>query len=387
MTQIPNNITLYSSQVGSSPKKTSEQVSVTNNQYGKDNLIGQYLDKLAQQNKPLDADSTLKPKFSPSGVDNYENMTVKDVNGNTVQEVKYSKEGSKIIENVKVNSYDGSALNKEMTKDGNKKTMTLDFKDKDGKILVQESRTYEKLDDDTAISTRNGEQYKISGLKGNLVTVEHNNEKKVIDFNKLVTSETENIDQSKTGKQITDEQKEFLISRFKDKSGDLLLTMGKEVDKLTFLDTDGYEAWYAGYPGHQERYVKTCRAAKALDNIHELGHGVNEFNDKSLGGARWTDKNEEYQNVRNAEINNLNSTTKSKDLKDLMQKFTNCEYFVKGGLMTPEIAKLEGADEEFAETFGFMNNIDVEDVKLRTTSLVQYMPKSVAIAYNASKNI
>ena len=353
------------------------------------NLITQHVDGFIKQNKP--AQEYWRPQYSPAGFNNYDNMLVRDAQGNIVQEVKFSKKGNTITQTINVNSVDGSKFSKVLTQNGNKKTMDINVKDKLGNILVQENRTYERLDDDTAISTRNGVEYKISGLKGNVITVEHEGKKEVIDFNQKIFPTTEKLDQSSTGKNITDEQKEFLISRIKNRPGDLILTLANEIDKFTFMDEDGYEGWYCGYKDNRPeerndaiRILKTCRAADNMLELHELGHGVNEQNNKS--GNCWSDLNLIYRAVREKEINDFHNNMSSNDYKLYMQKFTNGENMLGSG-MTKEECKLVSANEEFAETFGFYNNMDIENVNFRTTSLIQYMPASSRMAYNASKLI
>ena len=380
MTQISNNVTgIYFKQLAQNKTNSASNVPVDTSQYARDNLIKQYLDNLALQNKPQILGDNSKPIFTPTGIGDYENMLVKDATGKVVQEVKYTKEGNKIVETVNVNSVDGSTLNKVITQDGNKKTMSINVKDKNGNDLINENRTYEKIDEDNAISTHNGQEYKISGLKGNVITVEHNGEKKVIDFEKMVNPETEKLDQSKTGNTITNEQKDFLISRLKNRSGDILLTIDKELDKLTFMDEKGYEGWYVGYQDSTERTLKTCAEANNMLELHELGHGVNEFNDKS--GKCWSDVNQEYHSVRDKEIEIFNQTNKSSDYKQYMQKFMNGEHMLSRGFSKEE-CKLVGANEEFAEAYGFFNNMDIENVNFKTTSLVQHMPESVRMVHS-----
>ena len=370
MVSISNNVHINQPPVKNIILNQNEK---TQNSFQSANLIDKYLANLAMQNRPV---INTKPIFTPA-FDGYNNMLQKDINGNTVQEVKYSKDGNKITETNFVRCYDGSIFNKIMTRDGNKKTMEIDFKDKDGNTLIQESRTYEKIDDDTAISTHNGKEYRISGLKGNILTIEHDGQKHVVDFDKKINAETEKITEEKTGNKITPSQKEFLISRIKNRPGDLILTFDKAIDSMTYLDIADYEGFY------NNRVLKTSPKADSALELHELGHGVND--NAAAGKARWSDNNPEYILAREQEINNYNNVNKDDDMDWRMQKFTTCDYFVKDG-WSKEAAKQEGADEEFAETYSYINNMDIEDVNYRTTSLIQFMPKSVAIAYNAFKN-
>ena len=376
MVNISNNLNINQPiQVYNSNAKTDNEIINNDSPKQPSNLIEKYLSNLALQNKPTVKNNVdLKPLFTPT-FDGYNNMVQKDENGNIVQEVKYSKDGNKIIQDIFVQCYDGSKFNQKKIKDGNKKTMEIDFKDKDGNSIIKESRSYEKIDDDNAISIHNGKEYKISGLKGHVITIEHDGQKNIIDFDKKVNSDTENINEEKTGKKITPEQKDFLINRIKYRSGDIILDFDKKINNLTLLDIDDYEGYY------NHGALKTCPKADYSLELHELGHGVSVRAD----GTKWTDDNSEYLELRENEINNFKNSVRDEDFDWRMQKFTTCDYFIKDG-MSPENAKKQGANEEFAETYSLINNIDIEDISYRTTSLIQYMPKSTVVAYKTFKN-
>ena len=64
-----------------------------------------------------------------------------------------------------------------------------------------------------------------------------------------------------------------------------------------------------------------------------------------------------------------------------MQKFMNGEHMLSRGFSQEE-CKLVGANEEFAEAYGFFNNMDIENVNFKTTSLVQHMPESVRMVHS-----
>ena len=171
-------------------------------------------------------------------------MKVLDSSGNVVQNVEFKKDGNKLTEEIFVKCVNGSTVNKTIVNEGNKKSMTLIFKNKNGEITGQENRTYEKLDDDTAISVHNGKTYKISGLSGNVITVEHNGQKKVIDLAKKVQPTVDDIRSGPTQKQITQEQTIFLINSIKKLSGDIILKFDDEIDQIVMLGNDEYEGFY-----------------------------------------------------------------------------------------------------------------------------------------------
>lgn len=344
----------------------------TNNTVVSGNLLEFYLNRIGKQNQiichPL-------PVITPSGIEGLNNLIQKDINGNIVQEVKFTQNGSKLTQTITVKCYDGSNMKKVITLDGNKKTMDIDFKDKDGNSLVQESRIYEKTDDDTAISTVNGKQYKISGLKGDVLTVEVDGKKHIIDIAAKVDEQIRTFKETPSVK-FNDEIKECLISSFKNQSGDILLAFDENIKKIAYLDIDDNDAAY----NNQDESISTTEKSESSTNLHELGHGVNAQKDK-----KWSDSNQEYLEAREIEIKNYNNSVKWNGF-DWMWKFTTGKFDIENGATVQE-AKLNAADEEFAEVFGFFNNIDIQNIDPRTTRLIQYMPKSASIAYKASKNI
>ena len=369
-----------------------------------DNLIVRYLENIAIQNKSnlvtysepqytkaFGNDQSVKifdpihGKYIDSGI--FENMKVYDSNGNTVQSVDYQKDGNKIIQKFFVKCVNGTTVNKEVVNDGNKKTMTLVFKNSSGKSIIEENRTYEKIDNDTEISTHNGKTYKISGLSGDVLTVEHNGQKTTINLADMIQENMESLEggQEKiSDKKVNNEQKEMLKNYVKNLSGDIILKFNEEIKKLTWLD--GQDCFF-NYDGSK---IKMYDYFGINVFLHELGHGINcddsKSSDKHL--VRWSD-DKYYSDTRNFEIKNFKTRNKNKNAEYIMQKFMNCEYFVEDG-MPSDYARKFGADEEFAELYSFINDIDISDGAPgwnRPLSVVQYLPYSTQIAYNKMKSL
>lgn len=366
---IRNTINSNAQVVSEFAPNISEQISPTN-------FLSKYINNTAEQNKINVVQNSQKPEYTPAGFGNFENMTVKDKYGNIIQEVKFTKEGEKITQTVKIKAVDGSSVEKVITQTGSRKTMTLNMTDKNGSSLINETRSYEKIDDDNALSVKNGEVYKISGLGGNVITVEHNGQKHVFDINKIIAAKTQNLDQSETGNFITEEQKEFLVSRIKNHPGDIILKFAEEIDSLVFMEGDGFEGWYKGYGSYPKelrnnakRELKTCAKADSMLELHELGHAVNELNDKS--GKQLTDDNFAYIRIRENEMQSFFKNCSANERK-VLEKFTT------GAL---DFGRAVAADEQFAEIFGFINNMDIENVSYRTTLLFRNMPQSSALVY------
>ncbi len=342
------------------------------------NLIHDYLNAIGKQNL---IQVKQEPVYTPSGVKDFENMVLRDVTGKVVQSVKYTQEGSKITQNVEVNAYDGSMFRKVLVNDNNLKTLTVDFKDKNGKIIAQESRTYEKIDNDTAISTHNGEEYKITGLSGHVLTIEHNGEKHLIDLDKKIADYTETVEQDKKGK-ITPEQKEKLISRIKNKPADVILTMDKEIDEFVFLDSDSHDGFYRDEDG--KRVLKVTPNAFDHIDVHELGHAIYNMGN----GKVWGETNPEYYKTHDEELKNIERTVANKDVVYTLQKYGNQSKLRGCSDITDEQGKAVGAEEVFAETYNWMNSMEVDKIQAeRMLHLLQYMPKTVGLAYNGCLNI
>lgn len=162
----------------------------------------------------------------------------------------------------------------------------------------------------------------------------------------------------------------------KNQPGDILLAFDENIKKLAYLDIDEEDAGYV----HEDKSIMTNEKVKNCTNLHELGHGVND-----IGGRNWSDDDEEYIAAREIEIQNYKKTVRWNGF-DWMDKFTTSEMDIMNG-STAQEAKRYAADEEFAEIFGFFNNMEIENLNPKTTRLIQYMPKSASIAYKSSKNI
>ena len=113
------------------------------------NLIMQYLENQARNN--VSSPYSVSTPIWTHAFGNCDNMKVLDSSGNVVQNVEFKKDGDRLTEEIFVKCVNGSTVNKTIINDGNKKSMNLIFKNKNGEITGQERRTYEKLDNNTAI--------------------------------------------------------------------------------------------------------------------------------------------------------------------------------------------------------------------------------------------
>lgn len=314
---------------------------------------------------------------------NCDNMKVVDSLGNVVQNVEFKKDGNKLTEEIFVKCVNGSTVNKTIVNDGNKKAMTLTFKNKYGEITGQENRTYQKIDKDTAISVHNGKTYKISGLSGDVITVEYNGQKKVIDLGKKIQPTLDTIKNEPTNKQISQEQKEFLLNSVKKLSGDILLKFDEEIDQMVMLDTDEYEGFYCNNDGIRKLKFSS-QVTDDMTFCHELGHAINHIDSKGTEVCLSDDN--DFANVRGKEISDFRSQCKNKDISGFMGKFIYDDLIEKGTMNYDEGHKL-GQDEEFAEMTGFINCIDVDRTNVRVPCLLQFMPDSTQIIYKKNQEL
>ena len=354
------------------------------------NLIMQYLENQARNN--VSSPYNVSTPIWTHAFGSCDNMKVTDAQGNVVQNVEFKKDGDKLTEEIFVKCVNGSTVNKTIINDGNKKSMELIFRNKNCEITGQENRSYEKIDNDTAISVHNGKTYKISGLSSDVITVEHNGQKKVIDLAKKIQPTLDTIENEPTQKQISQEQREFLINSVKKLSGDIILKFDEEIDQMVMLDTDEYEGFYRNDNG--VRKLKLSPKVKDdMTFIHELGHAINRIDSEGndVNQNNWSNKvcwsdNKDFAKTREVEMNNFRNRCNNDSIIQPMGKFIY-DDFVKKGYVTYEEAQQDGQDEEFAEMTGFVNCMDVDWINERVPCMLQFMPDSTQMVYKKNQEL
>ena len=362
----------------------------TNAQKETANHIMQYLENQARNNVPL-LYNVSTPTWTHA-FDNFDNMKVLDALGNIVQNIEFKKDGNRITEEIFVKCVNGSTVNKTIINDGNKKSMELIFRNKNGEIIGRENRSYEKLDNDTAISEHNGKLYKMSGLSCDVITVEYNGQKKIIDLSKKIQQTLDTIKNEPTQKHISQEQRDFLINSVKKLSGDIILKFDEEIDQMVMLDTDEYEGFYSNNGGTR-RLKLSSKVKDDMTFIHELGHAincndseVNVGNQNSLDDKVYWSNNKDFVQAREVEMSNFRNCCKNNFITKRMNKFTY-DDFIKKGYISYEEGQKVAQDEEFAEMTGFINCMDVGGINNRVTSMLQFMPESTQMIYKKNQKL
>ncbi|MBE7712724.1 MAG: hypothetical protein E7Z87_03175 [Cyanobacteria bacterium SIG26] len=381
---VPCTIPVFGSKTENLNLPINNNSSITQTESSRSNLIMQYLQNQAIYNNIFSDYNVSAPIYTPA-FDDYTNIKTLDSKGNVVQNIEYKKDGNKLTQEIYVKAVNGSTIKKTIINDGNKKSMNLIILNKNGEITGEESRTYEKLDNNKAISTHNGKIYKISGLLGNVITVEYNGQKKVIDLGKKIQQTLDTVENKPTEKQISKEQTEFLLESVKKLSGDIIMKFDNEIDKLVMLDTDQYEGYYRNENG--VRKLKLSQNVKDdMTFMHELGHAINCIDNKSENGDfELMSGDKDFVNTRKIELDKFKTYCKNDEVRKIMNKFTFENWAQKGFRNYAEGQKY-AQDEEFAEIIGFVNSMDIDKTNERVPALLQFMPESAEMIYRQNKN-
>lgn len=337
---------------------------------------------------------------SPSGIEDYENYSEVDKNGQEIVSITHSKEGNILIQNIKTQSPDGFSLQKTLKNSPEFKSSDITIRDANGEIILTKKKTHKKLDDDKAQTFVNGEIYNISGLKNNIICVEHRGKTIQLDLNKMLNPDVK-ILKLKTSpdnfdirtQKITDEEKEKLFNRIKSLGGDDLIRLSKSVKHLQLLDEKSIESFFV------EDGKTLLLSPKDWENSHmvtqhELGHAINHFLiNNSLKNELLSD-NEIYKNVRNTEKENFKQNTNMTIGEKIFgSKFLygNTDLaWTDNNSIDNDFEESNLRDETFAECYNNLNNMDIihydeELLPMRTLALFKYMPNTLKEADELSK--
>ena len=331
---------------------------------------------------------TMAGKISrtPSGVGDYENYLEYDKFGQQVASVTYEKDGDALVQKIKTKSPDGTTLEKTLINSPNFKNSNIVIADKDGNILLSKQKSVTKLDNDREQTVVNGEVYNVSGMQGDVLTVEHNGVIATLDLNKMLNSDVKLLKQRTSSEnlpirdtKITNEEKEKLFNRIKSLSGDDLFRLSQSVEHLQYLDEKSIEAFFV------ESGKTLLLSPKDWENSHmitshELGHAI--YNQKIR-----TNKLDEsgFKNIRNYEKQNFEQHTNNTRGEELLgSKF----LFGNPDMNWADAEEVEDddqylRDETFAESYNNLNTMDIihydnEVMPLRTLAMFRYLPRTMA---------
>ncbi|MCR5265289.1 MAG: hypothetical protein K6E29_01680 [Cyanobacteria bacterium RUI128] len=326
--------------------------------------------------KPVNFGQNTTVTKTPSGVGDFENYKEIDSNGNVISSVEYFDNGTEITQVINTKSYDGSTIEKVTTNGNGVNKMTLAIKDENGNILLNKEKSHARYGNDMALTVVNGEEYKTTGLSGDIITIEHNGQVTTIDLNKLVSSDTKVLPEDKvadwTTKKdgLTPEDKEKLLKQIKDMPADDLLKVNKIINSIHRLEErSGYESFYSN--NDEGQLLLFGRKIGNSTALHELGHAVNNADGKTNRSDL-----QHYIDIRKIEEENFLKRCNTKDEADewCKDKFTDVDNLIKFG-MTKEDAISVLRDETFAEAYSILNNptITPSDDQFQTMRALGHM--------------
>ena len=384
-----NLVNSYISSLGLTPKPVnfgnngSNQPSPTSQK--STNLVDMYLESIGAYNKPI-INKKNTVTYTPSGIGKYDNYSEIDASGKEVTSVKYTKNGSEIIQTTHVVSYDGSTIDRVISNDSGLNKMNLLIKDAQGNVLLDKNKTYQKLDNDKSVTVVNGQRYNMSGLSGDVLSIEHNGQVTEIDLNKLISRDTCTL-LGEEGRcnawsvekdKLSSSQKSKLMTQLKSLPADDLLRLKKSVDAVHVLESkEGYESFYDGE--HGENALLLGPSVENSIVLHELGHAINYSDDSAL-------KSEDTKLVqmKEYEAQNFSKRCNSDEGSDFFcyQKFIDYKNMMDSAGMTKEEALKHLRDEAFAESYSVLNNSTLLSdnevfMSYRTLGLMKAFPKTM----------
>lgn len=218
--------------------------------------------------------------------------------------------------------------------------------DKNGKVLLKNSQSFEVLSDNKFISAKNDKKYEI--------TVND----KDIDIKDLNSKESSKI----VFENYLDGNKDKILTVLKKMPGEELIALGKTTKHLNGIDDINYSTY-----GAVNKRIKTGDNLYVM--LHELGHAkdYNEVNVKE----EETLKKSIFSNEKVNEVFEKEKEAFDKAFPTAQREHIN--YFIK----TSE--QKDGLQETIAETNALLNTYNNEDLfSIRSQYLQQYFPKTIA---------
>ena len=307
---------------------------------------------------------TITTKDNNGNVVKTEIMTPSEIKGMYDIEVVYPDGKKEQVAKTSFNPKTGiTTIKKDMVSDDGTRTNFLyeddkngnrliDYKitDKDGKVLMNNSQTFEVLDENHFVSSKNSYKYDIKVDKQKLTVKNLNNEREVsIDFRKKCKG-----------------NRGELINLLKKVPGEELFETVDCINKMNGKDKDKVlESFY----NHQSRNINVGDDLMVF--LHELGHAKDYAINDDKKECIYS-RNEDIQKIYMEECENFNEKHSSIERNHI-------DYFSQmrghyGG-------EWGGLEEVVAETNALTNTYTDENVECcgpRTQYLQQYFPKTIA---------
>ncbi len=296
-----------------------------------------------------------------SEIKGFNNYYEYDKNGNKINFIEYTKGKNKLKHEIKFSSENGS-FHKIIISDGNQKYMTTKIINKNGNKKTIKRTYIREKSDDVATSTINGKEYKISGLNSDILIITDGKKEVKLDLNKLTEGQTA-------------EGKKKLKEYIKNLSGDILINLSLEINKLNFSTFEGSRD---GYFDNEDESIGLSLWNNEITTLHELGHSL----DSHVGGDYSCQFG--FENTYNNEKNNIPNIAFGNEIE-------HSAYFLvdRNNSGDPNRPKRE----IFAESYALINNMEISNINTQQFLLMrafqqtmQYVDDITQIE-NLNKNI
>ena len=309
-------------------------------------------------------------KDKNNNVKHYEYVSKSAVNG--VYDIVYKKPdgAEKVVSSGKIDKKTGiTSVKKDMTSPDGTRTQYLyendpqgnrivDYKitDKNGKVLLNKSQTFEIINENKFISSRNNDKYEIN-VTENSISVQDLNDKN----NKAVF----NADKDFVG------NKKVLLETLKHFPGEELIKMRKNVDTLENIP-DPLDSFYNG----SSKTIHTGNDVFLL--LHELGHAVDM---KDVDGK----SNDAYENsfYKSVTADKEVNKTFEEEKANFFKKYSEAQreyidYFMN--TLNHYNGETGGLQETIAESNAILSEgKSYEPLAIRSQYLQQNFPKTIAV--------
>ena len=249
-------------------------------------------------------------------------------------------------------------------KNGNR---IIDYKitDVNGKVLMNQKQTFEKINDNKFVSTRNDKTYDITLDKEGLNISERNTDKKA---------------ELKFENKVFGQEKDAVINMLKTISGDELMALANKVTSVETVYNDFQSKCSTNMDIFSDDYLTSSRITVS-DNpavfLHELGHAID-------SGKRPSSLDRDFkleikdQLCDDKDFQKIYKEEKKGFLKEYPEAQRNhIDYFIANEAVEGE--KDRGRKETIAETNAILNTYTTNyALAMRTQYLQQHFPKTIA---------
>ena len=276
-----------------------------------------------------------------------------DKYGNTQQlsSSSYNDDGS-FQTNKSFTSPNGTETNYAYKKDSDgSSTLIYNIVDKNGNVLLDTTRTYEKISDNEAISTYNNKKYHIN-IDDSIITVSDlsNKEATQINLDRLVEDSEKNITlREDEDIFISSSDNEDFKEMIKQQPGDVLINMAEELNKVGKLKFEN---------GIYSPVIETI-ASSADEHIfnHELGHAIDDIPVGEVDSAQISNT-EEFLEVFEAEKEQFLETASDSQIDTAKYLLDSQEFAAEARMLTTTSSPSERAEilqEYFPKSAAYIN--------------------------------